>query len=306
MRERLQPIALVAVALIGCGEAEPGPGPVPEPPPGPPEPIVVMTFNVMCSFCGASEYDPWDTRLGYFEDIFARHDPDLVGLQELAFPAEVEQMLALRPGFAAVFYQPEDAVPYPDPTVLYRTDRFELLSHGFYWLSPTPDVPSSTGFAEHQLPRVVAWTELRDRRSRRQLLFATTHFDNNSPSQELSAPLLLERTAPWAARMPVVVVGDFNSQPEDEAFRVLTEQGNAGLTLADTQPLASKWSVDTNQSPAPAYDLAGRIDHIFVAPAAEQWTVGAWSADLHVFGDEQRYPSDHWPITATLTTPDSP
>ena len=29
----------------------------------------VMTFNVLCSFCGGDEYDPWSARLAYFEDL---------------------------------------------------------------------------------------------------------------------------------------------------------------------------------------------------------------------------------------------
>jgi len=45
-----------------------------------------MTFNVLCSFCNLREFDPWSERLAYFGDIFARHDPDLIGLQELSPP----------------------------------------------------------------------------------------------------------------------------------------------------------------------------------------------------------------------------
>lgn len=290
-------MSVALVAALGCAA---DPGPEPEPPPGPPEPFTVMTFNVLCSFCGGGEYDPWGTRLAYFEDLFSRHDPDLVGLQELSLASEVDQLLALRPGFAAVFYQRPDSIfSYPDATVLYRTERFELLGHGFYWLSPEPDVPSSTGFSPaSQLPRLVAWTHLRDRLSRRQLYFATTHFDNNPPSQQLSAPLVLERTAAWA-ELPVLIVGDFNSQPSDEAYLTLTE--GDGLRLTNTLDSAASWRVETNQEPVPDYQLDERIDHIFVAP--EQWEVAEWVVDLVVYGADGLYPSDHRAMVARLTGP---
>jgi endonuclease/exonuclease/phosphatase family metal-dependent hydrolase len=296
----LVPLVLI---LTACGEDEP---PMEEPP-GPPEPFGVMTFNVLCSFCDAS-YDPWTDRLEYFGDIFSRYEPDLIGLQELAFASEVGDVLALRPGYASVsFVNPDSHFAYPDATLLYRTERFEERSHGEYWLSPTPDVPSSTGFADMQVPRLVVWAELVDKRSRRSLYFATTHFDNNSPSQEKSAPLVLEQTAPWSERMPVVVVGDFNSQPSDPAYVELTTGNEASPPLTNAQDLAATSTVEHNQASAPAYDYDERIDHIFVAPepAGEaDWAVERWSADLFVYGPQDRYPSDHFAVFARLLAPE--
>ena len=288
-------LALAWSALAGCSGAESEP----ELPPGPPVAFRVMSFNVLCSFCGLDAYDSWDERLVDFQDIFARHEPDLLGLQELSFAAEVDQLLAVLPdAYAPVFFHAAESVfTYPDATVFYRTSRFELVSSGFYWLSPTPDVPSSIGFAEPQLPRLVAFTELRDKASRRSLYFATTHFDNNAPSQELSAPLAVERTEPWLDRMPAVLLGDFNSTPSAAAYATLT------AAFDDAQALADEWHVDSNQSPAPAYDLGERIDHVFLGAAAgkDEWQVTSWAADLSVYGALDRYPSDHWPIVAELT-----
>ncbi|MBW2529625.1 MAG: endonuclease/exonuclease/phosphatase family protein, partial [Deltaproteobacteria bacterium] len=261
----------------------------------------------LCSFCGAGEpYDPWGERLEHFRDLLERHDPDLVGLQELAFESEVDQVLALRPGYEAVYYREEESgFAYPDATLLFRSSRFEQLDAGAYWLSPTPEVPSSRGFSDDQVaPRLVVWAELKDRASRRRLYAATTHFDNNPPCQERSAPLVLERTGLREASTPAVVVGDFNSQPADEAFRILTEGDGSGTPLTDSQSIAAEWSVDTNQQPVPDYDLAQRIDHIFVAPAAPTWAVESWAVDLHVYGTLDRYPSDHRAMVAVMRAPE--
>ena len=268
--------------------------------------VTAMTFNVLCWFCGdPAEYDPWEERLEHFRDLFARHDADLIGLQELSpkltVPTDVEQILSVAPGYEAIFYADETG-EFPDATILYRSPRFELVDRGDYWLSPTPDEPRSTGFANGaQFPRLVVWALLRDTKADREVYFATTHFDNNPPSQEKSAPLLMQRTAPWVATHPVIVTGDFNSQPHDPAYHTLTgSSGDAGLALVNTQSLAATWRVDTNQSPPPEYDLDGRIDHIFVAGDGAAWTSSEWVVDLTVYGSEHRYPSDHRAMIARL------
>jgi len=286
--------------LAGCGTAT---TPDPEPPPGDPQPFGVITFNVLCSFCD-NTFDPWDERLAYFSDIFSRYDPDLIGLQELSFASEVDDLRALLPGYRALFYQAtESGFVYPDATVFYRTARFERRTSGTYWLSPTPEVPSSTGFADTQLPRLVSWVELVDLQSHRSLFFATTHVDNNAPSQEKSAPLILERTEPHSAKMPAVVVGDFNSTPSTVAYQILTEGDGAHTPFGDTQPLAATWSVEHNQSPEPTYDLGERIDHIFISPEPASWQVERWAVDLYLYGPQDRYPSDHRAMFARMTAP---
>jgi endonuclease/exonuclease/phosphatase family metal-dependent hydrolase len=263
------------------------------------ERLKVMTYNILCSFCDPRNYDRWEDRLPYFGDIFARHDPDLIGVQELTpLGDEVGQIRAQAPGYGAVYFAPPGEDSYPDSLILYRESRFTVLEHGEYWLSPTPDVPRSIGFVRFQFPRLVVWARLLDRASDRELLFANTHFDNNSPSQELSAPLLRERTAPFAD-LPLLVVGDFNSRPNSTAYGILTQAAADGITLEDSFDLAS-WRIVTNQVPVPAYDVSGRIDHIFVGGAGATWSVVDWLADLTVYGPNGRYPSDHFPVVAEL------
>lgn len=288
-------VALGALCLIACGDAEP------EAQKLPPAPVSVMTFNVLCSLCATKEHDPWEQRLNMFRDVFDRHDPDLVGLQELGpFGDEVGLMLERLPGRGAISFAPEDAAPYPDAAIFYRKDRFSVIESGEYWLSPTPDVPNSNGFATPQLPRLLVWALLKDKAGDREIYFASTHFDNNTPSQAMSAPLVKERTAPFAQNTPVVVLGDFNSQPSDPAWDTLTTDAGHGFAFVDAQSIAAEWSVITNQEPPPSYDLADRIDHIFVAGNTTDWSASSWHADLTVYPPNDRYPSDHFPIVATL------
>ena len=271
-------------------------------------PLVVMTYNVLCSFCNA-DYDPWDERLFYFADVFDRHQPDLVGLQELFFAMEVEQILALTPEYSALFWQDLDQAylkAYADAAIFYRTGRFELLDNGFYWLSPTPDEPLSGGWAESNLARLVAWAHLRDLATGRELYFASTHVDNNTPNQEMSAPLILERTTQWAHDIPAILVGDFNSKPSSPAYAILSSSDDAtAISLLNTFDLVPEWSVTTNQDPSVNYNPDHRIDHMFVAGDGD-FDVTRWSVDMHVYGSDALYPSDHLAMIATLYLPEGP
>jgi endonuclease/exonuclease/phosphatase family metal-dependent hydrolase len=295
---RLLLLPVLAVVFLGCGDESEETNS--EKQVHPSEPIMVMTFNVLCSFCDVENYDPWIDRLDYFADIFARHNPDLIGLQEPFEAIDIEQILEILPGFEALYFQNDDFLKdYPDSTILYRADRFEVVENGFYWLSPSPDDPWTTGFASGgQLPRLLAWAHLREIATGVELYFASTHFDNNTPSQALSAPLVIERTAEWAGEMPVIVLGDFNSQPNDPAYLTLVDE-TADFAFINAFDVASNWRVDTNRDPVPEYDVEGRIDHIFVAGA--DWQVSEWVVDLYSYGDLDRYPSDHFAIAAELT-----
>ena len=69
--------------------------------------IRVMSFNVLCIFCGGDEYDGWDERVVYFRDLFKRHQPDLIGLQELTFSADANDLLVRNPEYAAIYFTVE-------------------------------------------------------------------------------------------------------------------------------------------------------------------------------------------------------
>jgi endonuclease/exonuclease/phosphatase family metal-dependent hydrolase len=259
----------------------------------------------MCDIDG--EFDPWNERLEAFADIIRRHDPDLIGLQELITVGDADQILEGNPDYEALyFHDPHGPLfdDYPDATILYRAELFDVMEHGSYFLSDTPDEPWTTGWAEANIWRLVTWAHLRHRITGQELYFATTHFDNNSPNQEMSAPVVLERTEPWAGRMPSIVVGDFNSRPDTEAYATLTQGvGGSGFSLINSFDIADEWSVAWNQPSEPEYDSDHRIDHIFLAGPIE-WTCSSWVVDLFRYGDLDRYPSDHFAMAATLTIPD--
>jgi endonuclease/exonuclease/phosphatase family metal-dependent hydrolase len=264
----------------------------------------VMAFNIMCETCTPEGFEPWDLRVPHIGDTVRRHDPDLLGTQELFNAFEVAEIEAEIPGYTSIWFAkptPDD-LDYADAAIWYRTGMFEEVEHGFYWLSPKPDMPYSTGFAAPQLPRLVVWARLLAVAEGHEFVFATTHFDNNAPSQEMSAPLVLERTAALGAELPVVMVGDYNSDPADLAYEILTQGvDGAGPRFDDAFVLAPDWRQDTNLDPVPSYDPAARIDHFFVTGAP--WTAADWVVDQWGYGPDMMYTSDHFALSVELAIP---
>ncbi len=266
--------------------------------------LKIMTYNVMCIFCGAG-YDSWKKRLEYFKDIFQRHDPDILGIQELFAESDTNDFHADLPDYDVLYFKDDTGesilTEYPDASIFYRRGMFEVLDNGYYWLSETPDTPWSGGWADSNLWRIVAWAHFRHIESGREFYFASTHFDNNYPNQEHSAPLVLSKTQPWAERMPVIFVGDFNSKPDSIAYGILANGAEGSdFHLKNTFDFTEQWNAFSNMEDAPVYDPAHRIDHIWVA-GDYGYSSKYWTVDVSVYGENNLPPSDHYPMVAEIT-----
>lgn len=273
--------------------------------------LTIMTYNLMCSICGSTpgddlDHEDWDARVPHFGDIIARHSPDVIGMQEYIFADEVTQVLAVAPGYSAIYttFTSGSLDAYPDATIFYRTSRFTVEDSGHFWLSPTPDseTPSKGWTTKQTATRLVVWAKLKQNHDGREFYFMTTHFDNNQPNQPNSASLALTRIEPLAATYPVIFVGDFNSEPTTDAYGRL-EHGTdgTGFHMTNAHDLVTTTSIDTNQTPVPAYDFNNCIDHVWLAGTGVTWASPSWTVDLTVYGAQKLYPSDHRPVISKLT-----
>ena len=176
--------------------------------------------------------------------------------------------------------------------IFYRTNRFELLDHDTFWLSPTPDVAGSQGW-DAALPRIVTWGEFRDKETNQRFYHFNTHFDHRGEQARLeSARLLAARVAERAHQLPFVVTGDFNAVPTSEPYSVLSEHFVDAREATATEPHGPEGTFSGFTTHA---DPMRRIDYVFVnesssvdrfATLAEHW--------------EGRHASDHLPVLADV------
>ena len=267
--------------------------------PRPAHELRVMTFNlrVRTIFDGR---DIWDRRRGLVVERVRAFDPDLLGTQEGLESMESCLRQQLRDYTFLGVGRNDGKLGGEMCGVFFKTARFELLDGGHFWLSNTPEKPGSRAWGEI-FPRMVTWVKLRPRDGGPALCWFNTHFGAYSArARAESAKLLRDRMAHSAGSMPCIVTGDFNSSPGSAAYRTL---------LAEQQPPAAS-VYDVFRA---AHPVATRTDgtvHFFTGWRGGQhmdWILASShfptiNAEIDRTRGPAGYPSDHFPVTATLQT----
>lgn len=265
-------------------------------------PLRVMTFNIRFNN-PADGLDAWPHRQEGLAGLIRFHDPDLVGLQE-AQRNQLEDLQRLLPGYAWFGVPRADGGPRDEySAVLYRRDRLELIAHSTFWLSETPDVAGSRGW-DAQFPRIATWGRFRDRATGDTLLHLNTHFDHvGTRARAESARLLKQRLADLAGTQPTVVTGDFNTPPESEPIRVLTEASTV-LRLRDALTVSAEppYGPNSTWNGFRQIEPGRRIDYIFVGEGVRVLEHGILAETL----PSGRFPSDHLPVIAEVVVQPRP
>lgn len=265
------------------------------------DPITVMTFNIRYGTARDGD-NHWTQRRAMLLDFLKEQDVDLIGLQE-ALDFQIREITDALPGYAVVGVGRDDAKSAGEfSAILFRKDRFRVSEAGTFWFSDTPSVPGSKSWGNN-ITRICSWARFVDRDASAFWMF-NVHLDHQSqPSREKSAELLLKRIESRAfAAEPVVVTGDFNVGEDNPAIKTLTGEGKPFVDTfrvlhPDVKQAGTFSGFKFGQIEGP------KIDYVLVQPGTE-----VLSAEIVRFSRENRYPSDHFPVTAKIRfrPPDSP
>lgn len=109
--------------------------------------------------------------------------------------------------------------------VFYRKARLEPIAYDHFWLSDTPEVMNSATWG-NTYRRMVTWVKFRDRITGGEFFLFNTHFDHQvQAAREQSADLVRKRVAALNTKLPVLLIGDFNSAAEtNKAYEILTAE----------------------------------------------------------------------------------
>lgn len=257
-----------------------------------PQELTVMTLNMRYDNPedGANN---WRFRRERIAELIRSEAVDLLGTQEV-LANQFDDLQALLPGYRAVGVGREDGARAGEfNAVFFRSDRFELLDSGVFWLSENPETPGSKGW-DGACERLATWTVLRDK-SGGELLFINTHLDHiGEQARREGVALLLRRIETLRAGRPVILTGDFNAEPSSPVVaRVVAD--SALRSTWDTAPIrsGSAWSFsDFGQLPEEERPL---IDYVFYGGGLE---VVSCSILPDTLGGG--YLSDHAPVEARL------
>ena len=256
------------------------------------EPIGVMSFNIRYGTANDGE-NRWEARRAMLFDLVRDQNADVVGLQEaLAF--QIDEIAAAAPVYAVIGVGRDDAARKGEyAAILYRRDRFHVAQSGTFWFSDTPDAVASKTWG-NRITRICTWARLIDRDGRAFWIY-NVHLDHESqPSREKSVALLRQRidARPFSSE-PVIVTGDFNVGETNPALAAIRAGGafvDAFRVRHPEEPVVGTFTGFTHGR------IDGdKIDFIFVQPGAK-----VLSAAILRTSRRGRYPSDHFPVTATV------
>ncbi|MCL1523303.1 endonuclease/exonuclease/phosphatase family protein [Xanthomonas nasturtii] len=187
-----------------------------------PAPLRVMSFNVRVPVDTDGD-KRWSVRRTAMVASIEHAHPDVFGTQELV--QEQAQYLAAQLPDYRWFGKGRDADGNGEHVgVFYDSRTLSVVESGDFWLSETPQVPGSSSW-NTDLPRMVTWALFERRSDKRRFYLLNTHLphrDQDEAAREQGARLILSRIATLPADVPVVLTGDFNSDPDQGTYRTLT------------------------------------------------------------------------------------
>lgn len=145
--------------------------------------------------------------------------------------------------------------------ILYKDQDFKIIENSTFWLSPTPDVPSKGWDAA--LERIVTMVTFQSRLNPEiKFNIFNTHYDHRGvEARRKSSQLIVDKMKNYND-YPSFLCGDFNTEPNDEPYHILTKAGfKDGKILIDKKSaygfVTTFTGFDINNEPI------SRIDYIW-------------------------------------------
>ena len=276
--------------------------------------IRVLSYNVRYANRG-DHHDVWHDRRDAVARLVRFHRPGVAGFQE-PLPGQRRDLRERLPEYEFVGRGRGADGGGEGCPVAVRSDRWEVAASDTFWLSETPEEPSTGWDASH--PRIATWARVRAVDGGTELFVVNTHFDHVSArARRESARLLRDRIPEIRDESggdeggvpPVVLVGDLNCTPGSDPHRILVdadagieggivETATGALSLRDAATAAElRHGPETSLTDFARLIDGRRIDHALVSPDV---SVEAF-ATLADRDDRGRYPSDHLPVFARLS-----
>jgi endonuclease/exonuclease/phosphatase family metal-dependent hydrolase len=283
-----------------------------------PLPARLVTYNIRYAASSKSRFPherPWAvrcpklaTQLGF---ITAGHESSFICLQEALYQQLQDVHRELGHPWVYIGEGRDGGKGGEFSPVFYRADAWKCDKSETLWLSETPKVPSRGWDAA--LNRVVTVGQFTHKTSGTKVVVMSTHFDHMGVrAREESAKLILqfvrhygrgdseddsgtEDTGPVA----VLLGGDFNSSPNDGAYKTLTAHDSGMVDIQSQVPAGRRYGNDmTYTSFGDGEAPEARIDFLFLSQESK--------AEIKTFGvlsnrfDDGVYISDHRPVVADI------
>ncbi len=257
----------------------------------------------------------------YRKDVMGKqilfHDFDIFGTQE-GLQHQLEDLTERLPYYNYIGVGRDDGKSKGEfAAIFYKTEKFELLDKGDFWLSQDTSKPNKGWDAV--LPRICSWGKFLEKSTGFTFFFFNVHFDHvGIVARKESAKLILDKIKALAGNTPTLLTGDFNVDQNSESYLVIN---NSDILKDAYDKALLKYGPEGTFNGFKINALSdSRIDHIFVTKEFEVLKHGVLTDTYHIpvsdlkelansgtypreitlYQNQARLPSDHYPILSVI------
>ena len=219
-----------------------------------------MTYNIKLDYPKEGE-NSWQNRKPFFINQIKFYEPDVLGVQE-AMPNQMKDMDSLLTDYSFVGVGRDDGKNEGEfSAIFYKKKELKVLQSSTFWLSETPEKVSMGWDAVCN--RVCTYALFQHKKTKETFWVFNTHFDHvGEVARQQSAALILEKIKTLNTKnYPVLLMGDFNLEPESNPIKTITS------TLEDSKNIAKLTFGPKGTFNGFNFDktVKRRIDYIFVS-----------------------------------------
>ena len=250
--------------------------------------LKVMTYNIRLDVAVDGEND-WSHRKDFFTSQIQFYEPDVFGIQE-ATPNQVIDISNALSQYNHIGIGREGVGKGESSNIYYKKERFSVSKETTFWLSETPNEISKGWDAACN--RVCTFALFEDLKSNKSFWVFNTHLDHiGEVARTKGIELILSKIeAVNIQKLPVIFMGDFNSEPNENRIIELKKIMNDSRELSVEKPFGPFGTFNNFQYNEPA---TKQIDYIFLSKNSSfivnKYAVLTDSKNL-------RFPSDHFPV----------
>lgn len=251
--------------------------------------LQIATYNVRVDTDADKEW-AWNYRKQKVIDLINYHQWDVFGIQEIR-SNQVDDLSVLT-DYVSYTEEREGDGQGEGLGIYYKTQMFDCLDKGFFWLSKTPNVTSI--HPEAGCKRIALWMILKDKLSQKEFLVINTHLDHISEvARKEGMSVLLEVLKDKIKMFNTIILGDFNAEKTEILHQELKKQ----FSYPEDQELVFTYGPKgtfQNFNYDISWNELEQIDYVlFKGLDCTKYGVLTDSCD-------KRFPSDHFPVVATF------
>lgn len=218
--------------------------------------ITIMSTNVRCYSPDDLFEKSWFYRAPLIIEDINEVKPDIIGFQEVTF-VHYDFLKKAMPDYDSEIMYRDDFILSEGCPIFYRTDKYDKIDSGSFWLSETPDVMSKSWGAAHY--RVCTYIILKDKNTDKEFVVFNTHLDHVSDEARIEGIKVVLNKIDEFGNIPAFLMGDFNSEPGTETIlstKDAFDDAHDIAKIADEGATFHKWGTRMDRE---------RIDYIMIS-----------------------------------------